>query len=45
VFDNVYEFTFTRLHPSLAEFELFLVVLCLVVTVAMLVAWLAISQT
>jgi hypothetical protein len=45
VFDNVYEFAFTRLHPSLAEFELFLVVLCLVVTVAMLVAWLAISQT
>jgi hypothetical protein len=43
VFDNVYEFTFTRL--PLAEIELFLVVLCLVVTVAMLIAWLAISQT
>jgi hypothetical protein len=43
VFDSVYEFT--RSHPLLAEFELFLVVLCLVVTVAMLIAGYAISQT
>jgi len=43
VLDTVYEFT--RSHPSLAEFELFLVVLCLVVTVAMLIASYAISQT
>jgi hypothetical protein len=41
--DTIYEFT--RLHPSLAEFELFLVVLCLVVTVAGLVAGYAIWQT